>query len=67
MSKGKGQEECENIKGVIRSHHSKKGRQYNVQRKRTNSDLQHITQKTNDCSTRNLRKETRIMPGAPER
>jgi hypothetical protein len=35
MSKGKGQEECANIKGLIRSHKLKKGRQYNVQRKRT--------------------------------
>jgi hypothetical protein len=35
MSKGKGQDECENIKGLIRNHKSKKGRQYNVQMKRT--------------------------------
>ena len=34
MSKGKGQEECD-IKGLIRNHKSKKGRQYNVQMKRT--------------------------------
>jgi hypothetical protein len=35
MSKVKAQEECENIKGLIRSHKSKKGKPYNVQRKGT--------------------------------
>jgi len=41
----------EDTKGVIRSHKSKKDGQYNGQ-KRTNNDLQNITQETKDQATR---------------
>ena len=42
----------EDTKGVFRSRKSKKDRQYNGQKKRTNNDLQNITQKTEDGATR---------------
>ena len=44
-------EKCEDTKTVIRCRKSKKGRQQNDQKKkdkRTNNDLQNITQKTNE-------------------
>jgi hypothetical protein len=39
------EEMFEDSKGVIRSRKSKKDRQHNGQKKRTNNDLQNITQK----------------------
>ena len=45
----------EDTKGVIISRKSKKDRQYNGQRKkdkRTNNDLQNVTQETKDRATR---------------
>jgi hypothetical protein len=50
-----GQEQFEDIKGVIRIRKSKKDRQHNGQQKKdkgTNSDLQNITQKIKDQATR---------------
>jgi hypothetical protein len=41
----------EDTKGVFRSRKSKKDRQYNGQKKRTNNDLQNTTQKTEDGAT----------------
>ena len=49
------QEKLEDTKGVIISLKSKKDKQYNEQKnkdKRTNNDLQNITQKTKDRATR---------------
>jgi hypothetical protein len=57
----KGQEEFEDTKEVIRFRKSKKNRQHNDQKKtekRTNNDLQNITQKTKDRVTR-----TPLKPG----
>ena len=48
-------EEFDDTKGVIRIRKSKKDRQHNGQEKkdkRTNNDLQNITQKTKDQATR---------------
>ena len=48
-------EESEDTKGVIRIRKSKKDRQHNGQKKknkRTNNDLQNITQKTKDRASR---------------
>ena len=61
-------EKLENIKGVIRSRKSKTNRQYNGQvkkHKRTNNDLQSITQKTKDRATRTPLKQV-VKSGAPE-
>jgi hypothetical protein len=41
-------EKNDDTKGVIRSRKSKKDRQHNGQKKRTNTDLQNITQKNKD-------------------
>ena len=41
----------EDIKGLIRSRRSK-NRRYNGQKKRDNNDVQRITQKTKDGTTR---------------
>ena len=46
------QEKFEYTKGVIKSRKSKKNRQYNDQRKRTNNDLQNTTHKTKNRATR---------------
>jgi hypothetical protein len=49
----------EDANRVNRSHNLKKDRQYNGQKKkdkRTNNDLQNITQKTKDRATRNTTK-----------
>ena len=43
-------EKFEDTKGVTRSRKSKKERQQNGQKKRTNNDLQNITQKTKEMS-----------------
>ena len=43
---------AEDFKVLIRSGKSKKGRQYNNQKKRTNNDLQNTTQKTIDWTIR---------------
>ena len=39
------------MKGVIRSHKSKKDRQYNSKKKITNNDLQHNTKKVKNLAT----------------
>ena len=45
----RGEEKIEDTKGKIRSRKLKKNdREYNDQKKKTNSDLQNITQKTKD-------------------
>jgi hypothetical protein len=44
-------EKFEDTKGVTRSRKSKKERQQNGQKKRTNNDLQNITHKTKDRVT----------------
>jgi tRNA A-37 threonylcarbamoyl transferase component Bud32 len=65
----KGQEEFEDTKLVIRFRKSKKNRQHNDQtknEKRTNNDLQNITQKTKDLATRTpqiTRSELRFSKG----
>ena len=46
------EEEFEDTKRVIRIHKSKKDRQLNGQTKRTNNDLQNITQKGKDRAAR---------------
>ena len=51
----------EDTEGVIRSRKSKKDRQYNAKRKRTNNDQQNITQKTKDRATRTPLKDTTLM------
>ena len=58
----------EDIKGVTRSRESKMDRQHNGQKKkdkRTNNDLQIITQKTEDRATRTLLKPV-MTAGVPE-
>jgi hypothetical protein len=45
-------DKLEDAKGVPRSRKSKKDRQYNGQKKRTNDDLQNISQKNKDRVTR---------------
>jgi len=57
----------EDTKGVIKNCKSKRDRQYNGQRKKnkkTNNDLQNITQKTKDWATRSPQKTrgwTRVL------
>ena len=45
-------EKLEDTKGIIIIRNSKKDRQYSVQRKRTNNDIQNTKQKTKDRATR---------------